>query len=114
MASFCTKSLSIPNEQLILFGIGLGAIPTLAYISQLNTQGIKAAILLSPILESKANKRLDQNVTCPVLLIHGQANKIAHYSLIQAFAKLLKTVDEWYPSNGSYSNITIRYRRKFY
>lgn len=86
----------------------------MAYISQLNTQGIKAAILLSPILESKANKRLDQNVTCPVLLIHGQANKISHYSLTQAFAKLLKTVDEWYPSNGSYSNITIRYRRKFY
>lgn len=102
------------DDQLVLFSIGLGAVPTLSFASGLDSQSIKGAILLSPILESKTNNQLEQNVNCPVFFIHGKANIITSYELTAEFANSFKSITEWYPTKGSYSNITIRYRDMFY
>jgi hypothetical protein len=54
------------------------------------------------------------NINCPVFLIHGiQDEVIPHTQSVELMNKI-KYVFEWFPNRGNHSNITVKYRSKFY
>jgi len=112
---FMEKNLKIFNENIILFGMGLGCIPILYINDEYNQKNLnfKGIILYSPIFP----KNLEiQEINSPIYLIHGQKNQLSSYKYTNEFFNNMNINNkfEWYPEIGNYKNIQIIKRFKFY
>ena len=115
--SFTKNILNISIQSVILFGLGLGAIPSLYVVStnKQNAEDIKGIILYSPYLNENLLEDIEiSNVECPVFFMNGKKNKSSNYAKIQSFTQYFKLITEWYPKKGTYDNLHTSLRKKFY
>jgi len=112
----------------------LGSAPTVHLAIQKHFSGIKGIILLSAIssgiklispdikIEQSELEKIDvfcnlekaSEILCPVLIIHGQKDKVIPINQCEELCNKIKNVYKWYPNNGTHSNILTEYRMKFY
>lgn len=100
-----------------MFGLGLGAIPSLYVISsnKQNSEDIKGIILYSPYLNDNLLEDVEiSNIECPVFFMNGKKNKLSDNDKIQFFTQYFKLITEWYPKKGTYDNLHTVLRKKFY
>ena len=109
--------LNIPIENIVLLSLGLGSQPTLNFACQLKKRynQIKGIILYSPYLNEDLLDDIEiSNIICPVFFINGQKNKYNDYNVTKSYTKFFKKITEWYPKKGSFDNLHIQFRYKFY
>ena len=117
MITFSQDVLNIRIENIILFSLGLGSQPTLTLASQLrkNFNQIKGIILYSPYLNEELVGEIEiSNIICPVFFINGQKNTLNDYKITKDYTKYFKKITEWYPKKGTFDNLHIQLRYKFY
>ncbi|KAG9133619.1 hypothetical protein Leryth_019457 [Lithospermum erythrorhizon] len=118
----CLKEqYGVTDEQLILYGQSVGSGPTVDLASR--TPNLRGVVLHSPILSGlrvlypvkrtywfDIYKNIDKiaSVDCPVLVIHGTADEVVHYSHGKQLAELCKVKYEplWI-NGGGHCNLEI-------
>jgi len=115
-------------------GNSLGSVPTVHIAAHNNYQEIKGVVLISPIgsgikminpnikistsdleeIDMFSNVSKVSSICCPVLLIHGMQDNVIPQSQSQEMLIKIRHVYEWFPRNGSHSNIITKYRSKFF
>ncbi|KAK9106226.1 hypothetical protein Scep_023070 [Stephania cephalantha] len=129
----CLKEkYGVKDEEIILYGQSVGSGPTLDLASHL--PNLRAVVLHSPILSGlrvlypvkrtywfDIYKNIDKigKVSCPVLVIHGTADEVVHYSHGKQLSELCKeSYEPLWINGGGHCNLElypeyIKHMKKF-
>ena len=115
--NYCTNTLDLKNENIVLLSFNIGAIPSINASIQPNYCSIRGMILISHKLNfiKKYNYENINEVICPVFIIRGDKNDTIKKKKIISFANKFKESIYWIPKNGhKFEEIMDENRLKFY
>ena len=111
--TYILQELKVPEKNIVLFGHGLGAIPSL-YLCYNNNIQVKGLILLSPDFNQTVTKKTLEVITVSSLLIHGKKDISIPYEVLRDLCRHMKNEIEWFPKASNVEDIITNHRRKFY
>lgn len=106
------KELNIKKEQLILYGVEIGMVPSVLICCKVAYKYVYGMVLVSLILINEFVNGMFNCISCPVYIIHGKRN--LNYEGIKSACKQFKNKNSWHPNLMSTEEIITKKRAKFY
>lgn len=109
---YANHDMNIPYNRIILYGIDIGAYPSIHIGTNICYRGLKAIIIVSPILGSTASDI--RRIVSPLLVIHPRNDKVVSSASVSDLIRGMRNQVDWYPKARDIGEILQKHRYKFY
>lgn len=109
---YANHDMNIPYNRILLYGIDIGAYPSIFISTNSTYKGLKGIIIVSPILGSTASDI--RRIVSPLLVIHPRNDKIVSSTSVSDLIRGMRNQVDWYPKAKDIGEIMEKYRWKFF